>query len=122
MRFLHGSIETLSIVHSQHFPIFRSQRGTEPPRRTGKSGRSTGATLIEDDMAYVSSNRTATASLGARFAEMGREALGAFAAWRLYRRTLSELQELSGRELADLGLNRSMLRRAAQEAVYGRAD
>lgn len=73
-------------------------------------------------MAYVSSNRTTTASLGARLSEMGKQAAEAFAAWRLYRRTLDELRELSNRELADLGLNRSMLRRAAFEAVYGKLD
>jgi uncharacterized protein YjiS (DUF1127 family) len=53
---------------------------------------------------------------------MGKQAAEAFAAWRLYRRTLDELRELSNRELADLGLNRSMLRRAAFEAVYGKLD
>jgi uncharacterized protein YjiS (DUF1127 family) len=73
-------------------------------------------------MAYVSSNRTATTSLGARFAEIGKQAVEDFTAWRLYRRTLSELRDLSVSELADLGLNRSTLRRAALEAVYGKAD
>ncbi len=73
-------------------------------------------------MAYVSSDRTTTASLGARLSEMGRQAAQAFAAWRLYRRTLDELNELSDREMADLGLSRAMLRRAAFEAVYGKLD
>ncbi|MEE3316193.1 MAG: DUF1127 domain-containing protein, partial [Pseudomonadota bacterium] len=30
-----------------------------------------------------------------------------------------ELRALSGRELADLGINRSMIRRLALEAAYG---
>lgn len=38
----------------------------------------------------------------------------------LYRRTLNELMALGAHELADLGLNRSMLRSTAYEAVYGR--
>lgn len=42
-----------------------------------------------------------------------------FAKWRLYRRTLAELSEITPRELADLGLSRSNLRAAAYEAVYG---
>lgn len=42
-----------------------------------------------------------------------------FAQYRVYRKTLSELGELSNRELADLGLNRSMLKRIALEAAYG---
>lgn len=37
---------------------------------------------------------------------------------RLYRRTLNELGSLSNRQLADLGLNRSMLRRVAWQAAY----
>lgn len=37
---------------------------------------------------------------------------------RTYRRTLSELQSLSTKDLADLGLNRSMLRRIAWQAAY----
>ncbi|MDG4647704.1 DUF1127 domain-containing protein [Roseibacterium sp. SDUM158017] len=73
-------------------------------------------------MAYVSSNRTTTVSVGTRFAEIGKQAAEAFTAWKLYRRTLNELQGLSARELADLGLNRSMLRRAAFDAVYGKAN
>lgn len=42
-----------------------------------------------------------------------------FAAYRVYRTTLNELRGLSGRELADLGLNRSSLKRIALEAAYG---
>ncbi|WP_298805458.1 DUF1127 domain-containing protein [uncultured Lentibacter sp.] len=38
---------------------------------------------------------------------------------RQYRQTVSELSSLSGRELADLGLNRSSIHAAAYEAVYG---
>ena len=36
---------------------------------------------------------------------------------RVYRRTVSELSALSNRELADLGLNRSMIRRLALQAA-----
>ncbi|AMY70075.1 DUF1127 domain-containing protein [Frigidibacter mobilis] len=38
---------------------------------------------------------------------------------KVFRQTLSELQALSGRELADLGINRSMITRVAAEAAYG---
>ena len=40
------------------------------------------------------------------------------ARYRLYRRTVAELSALSGRELADLGLHRSMIRRVALQAAY----
>jgi len=41
------------------------------------------------------------------------------ARYRLYRTTLDELQSLSMRDLADLGLHRSMLKSIAYEAAYG---
>ena len=36
-----------------------------------------------------------------------------------YRQTLRELYDLSGDELADLGLHRSEIRRVAHDSVYG---
>ncbi|WP_424987832.1 DUF1127 domain-containing protein [Microbulbifer sp. S227A] len=41
-----------------------------------------------------------------------------FQNYRVYRETLNELSALSDRELADLGLHRSMLRRVAHQAAY----
>ncbi|WP_116599732.1 DUF1127 domain-containing protein [Primorskyibacter marinus] len=41
-----------------------------------------------------------------------------FARRRIYKRTLTELQSLSTRELEDLGLNRSSLNRIAYQAAY----
>lgn len=43
----------------------------------------------------------------------------ALADWRLYRRTLAELDALSDRDLADLGLFRHDIPRIARETVYG---
>lgn len=66
-------------------------------------------------MAYL----TTTASHTSVFAQIG----AAFAAaatrykqYRLYRATFDELNALSNRELADLGLNRCELRRVSIEA------
>lgn len=53
--------------------------------------------------------------LAARFAQFK----DAAAKRKVYNKTLNELQSLSMRELADLGLNPSMLRRIAYEAAYG---
>ena len=39
--------------------------------------------------------------------------------YRAYRRTLRDLSDLSGHELADLGLHRSEIRRVAHDSVYG---
>ena len=72
-------------------------------------------------MAYVTSNRTISngMGLGARLNEIGKVIAAAWRAHRVYRETLAELQALSARELADLGLNASMLRSVALEAAYG---
>ena len=43
----------------------------------------------------------------------------AWARYRLYRQTVSELVGLSDRELADLGLHRSHIRSVAREHAYG---
>jgi uncharacterized protein YjiS (DUF1127 family) len=39
--------------------------------------------------------------------------------YRLYRRTLAELENLSDRELRDLGLSRLSIRDVAYDSVYG---
>jgi uncharacterized protein YjiS (DUF1127 family) len=39
--------------------------------------------------------------------------------WKRYNRTVSELQALTNRELADLGINRTDIARIAREAVRG---
>lgn len=44
---------------------------------------------------------------------------GAIADYKLYRRTLAELESLSNRELRDLGLSRFSIRQIAHESVYG---
>lgn len=71
-------------------------------------------------MAFVSSNRSTTLSLGDRLAEIRADLTEAWRAHRVYRQTLNELQALSDRELADLGLSRSALRSVALEAAYGK--
>ena len=42
-----------------------------------------------------------------------------FADYRLYRKTLGELEGLNNRELADLGLSRFDLRKVAYDSIYG---
>lgn len=42
-----------------------------------------------------------------------------FAKYREFRATQNELQSLSGRELADLGINRANIKSVSYEAVYG---
>ncbi|TNJ40147.1 DUF1127 domain-containing protein [Phaeobacter sp. B1627] len=64
----------------------------------------------------INAQKTFAAGGVAHMLQVAREK---FAQYRVYRETLNELNELSSRDLADLGLNRSMLKRVALEAAYG---
>ena len=70
-------------------------------------------------MAYASNINTApqTAELSG-FSALIHTLRTGLAKRKLYRNTLDELQSLNDRELADLGLHRSILRRIAYEAAY----
>ncbi len=70
-------------------------------------------------MAFASDIRSFEASLVERTTASLRAAASRYAKHRLYRRTVRELDALSGAELADLGLSRSMIKGIALEAVYG---
>lgn len=71
-------------------------------------------------MAYVNTTRAAGFGLRARIGAWLDTLAERNAKYRLYRRTLAELDYLSNRELADLGLHRSMIRSVAYEAAYGK--
>lgn len=71
-------------------------------------------------MAYVSSTRKTSDTLNNRFAALWADTVEAYNNWRVYRTTLNELNTLSTREMADLGINPSMVRRIALEAAYGK--
>ena len=60
---------------------------------------------------------TQTLPLSARLYALRDDVAHRYAQYRAYRRTLNELKSLSTRELADLGLNPSMLRGIAREAA-----
>ncbi|TPE49682.1 DUF1127 domain-containing protein [Amaricoccus solimangrovi] len=66
-------------------------------------------------MAYATTNTTYARPFGFDTNRVFRM----IADWRLYRRTLVELETMNDRELADLGLSRYNLRAVAREAVYG---
>lgn len=68
-------------------------------------------------MALATDIRHTNAGIADRAAALWTALGQRYARHRVYRRTLNELQSLSGRELADLGMNRSMLKRLALEAA-----
>ncbi|WP_461425345.1 DUF1127 domain-containing protein [Gymnodinialimonas sp.] len=124
MRSLHSSNSVSSIVQLQHSLIFnrdRTEKTNGTRRRTVENLRATHEMKSRMTMAYLTGNRTYTAPLGQRLADVRANAMQAYSNWRVYRNTLAELQDLSMREMADLGINPSMIKRIAMEAAYGKA-
>ncbi len=69
-------------------------------------------------MAYIS-NAQNTLTFGQRFEEFRTRMAEATAKRKTYTRTVSELSNLSNRELADLGIYRSEIKSIAFESAYG---
>ncbi|MCB1388832.1 MAG: DUF1127 domain-containing protein [Rhodobacteraceae bacterium] len=71
-------------------------------------------------MAYASAHQTRSTGFFGQIAETVSALRTAWARSRVYVRTYNELNALTSRELADLGISRSMISRLAYEAAYGR--
>ncbi len=70
-------------------------------------------------MAYATEIHAINGDITHRIAATFKSAAQRFANYRVYRKTVSELSALSARDLDDLGLSRSMIKRTALEAAYG---
>ena len=70
-------------------------------------------------MVHVQNIRIAPTGLSDRFNGLLQALRDHIARRRVFRKTLSELNALSTRELADLGINPGMVRSIAFEAAYG---
>lgn len=70
-------------------------------------------------MAYVSGARGVNAGLVDRIADVVRDLGDKWCRYRVYRETVRELDVLSDRDLADLGIHRSQIGTIASEAAYG---
>jgi uncharacterized protein YjiS (DUF1127 family) len=71
-------------------------------------------------MAYMNSTRAVQTSAADRITGLFAGFSAALQRRRVYAQTISELRSLSDRELADLGIVRSMIASIAQEAAYGK--
>jgi uncharacterized protein YjiS (DUF1127 family) len=69
-------------------------------------------------MVYVNSSRQETVSFGDRIVALVKVVGQAMQRRRVYLQTLGELNDLSDRDLSDLGVARSDINRVAREAVY----
>ncbi|KAB2885052.1 MAG: DUF1127 domain-containing protein [Albidovulum sp.] len=70
-------------------------------------------------MAYVSGVRGGNAGLADRIADVARELGEKWRRYGVYRETVRELNALSDRDLADLGIHRSQVTAVAKDAAYG---
>ena len=70
-------------------------------------------------MTYNTDTGFAGFSLGQRFDAFRADMADRAAKRKIYRSTLSELEVLSTRDLADLGIARSSIKSIAYEAAYG---
>ena len=70
-------------------------------------------------MAYVTEARPTTLNLFQRISEFRANLAAASAQRKMYTQTVNELNALSNRDLADLGLSRSMINGIAYETAYG---
>lgn len=71
-------------------------------------------------MAYATDIRTADHGLLDRVSGIFKALAAARAQRKAYREAVNELQSLSSRELADLGISRSEIMFLAREAAYGK--
>ncbi len=68
-------------------------------------------------MAVTTTNTAHKGAINLGFSSLIEAAKVRFVRHRMYRQTVNELSALSSRELADLGLHRSMIRRVAMQAA-----
>ena len=121
MQMLHSGIENLAIVHAQQIPILLS---TPTQTATNKSCLNTDEDAVpkgQVNMTYftdTASNATLIERLLASVSTAFAAAATRQAKRRVYSTTFSELAALSNRDLADLGIARSEIRRISWEAAY----
>jgi uncharacterized protein YjiS (DUF1127 family) len=70
-------------------------------------------------MAYLNADRALHTGLIDRFSAFRKTLVERRTRYALYKRTIEELGALTDRDLADLGVSRSDVRRIAYEAAYG---
>ncbi len=108
-------------MQSQHFDHFSPKGAAEYATPEPPTGHTLGRTALKRFTMSFAQNASSLQSDSAygvvAVAARVREVLARRA---VFRKTVSELKQLNGRELADLGLNRSMITRTAYEAAYGK--
>lgn len=109
MHLLHSSIDNVAYCAIAAFAYFQSQASAGLNRQQ--------QVLRMTDMAVATNTSVLKGTHASGFASVIEAAKTRITRYRLYRQTVNELSSLSNRELADLGLNRSMIRSLAVQAV-----
>ena len=105
-----------SIVQLQHWPHVSPNGSGETAAPTTDASKTTTDGKTGLTMALVTDIRSDDTG----FAHLVATLRDTIARRKVYRQTLRELKSLSGRELEDLGMHRSMITRIATEAAYGK--
>lgn len=71
-------------------------------------------------MAYVNSVRRVESGIASKITSIFHSLAERYAQARVYRTTVSEMSDLTDRDLADLGISRSMIHSIAYDAAYGK--
>jgi uncharacterized protein YjiS (DUF1127 family) len=120
-----AAIRYLDIVQVQHLPMLETtdrirrlsdrgpQCGSQTQRARGPKYKSS------KHMAYATDTSAIGISFGQRFAEFRASVSDRMAKARVYRSTMTELQNLSSRQLDDLGVHRGDIKDIAMQAAYG---
>lgn len=106
MHLLHGSISKLAIVQLQHLPKY----GVNATKHTVQSRKR--------NMAYITAGRSINSGIYETLSRFFANQAEASKRRGVYNQTVRELNELSGRDLADLGIHRTEIKRIAYEAAY----
>ena len=109
-----AALRTPAIVQLQHLPHVSVNSATERCDDTWCNK----LRLIE--MAYVNSSRAASFSLADRISGFLALTKASLARRAVFNQTVRELNTLTDRELADLGIARADIRAVAHEAAYGK--
>lgn len=104
-------------MHLQHFPHVGVNRAAETANTDTDAAHETNLRLII--MAYVNSTRIAHNGFADRLNAVVASVKTAMQRRRIYAQTVRELNNLTTRELADLGIAASQINAIAKEAAYG---
>ena len=107
MQMLHSGIAETCVVQVQHLPIYQSTNGRSAQTRMNE----------ENKMAFINDIRALETGIAEHVKVAFAEFIAHRAEARRFRKTRHELQALTNRELADLGITRSMITSVAKEAA-----